>query len=70
MKTHLVQFLRVRSTVRNAILVDPLPSLEDIANLLQVSSLQDAILIGKTEILSLDDISLEGDIPDDVSVTD
>jgi hypothetical protein len=70
MKTHLVQFLRVRSTVRNPILVDPLPSLEDIANLLQVSSLQDAILIGKTEILSLDDISLEGDIPDDVSVTD
>ncbi len=67
MKTNLVRLLRERSTERNPINMEPLPSVRDIANVLQLSSPEDAILIARTEILSLDDISLDGDIPDDVS---
>ncbi len=48
--------------------MEPLPSVCDIANVLQLSSPEDAILIAQTEILCLDDLSLEGDIADDVSL--
>jgi hypothetical protein len=67
--THQVQSPRDGSTERNPITIDPLTSIEDIANILQVLSHTDAILIAKTQILSLDDISLEGDIPDNISLT-
>jgi hypothetical protein len=55
--THLVQLLHECATERNPITVDPLPSgVEDITNILQALSHEDASLIAKTEILSLDDI--------------
>ena len=68
--THLVQSLREGSTERNPITIDPLPSFEDTINLLQVLSHKDAILIAKTDIFSLNGISLKGDIPNDVSLTE
>jgi hypothetical protein len=40
----------------------------EIANVIQLSSVEDAILIAKSEIVCLDDISLDGDIADDVSL--
>jgi hypothetical protein len=48
--------------------VQPLPSVQDIANIIQFASDKDAILIAQTETLCLDDLSLEGDIADDVSL--
>jgi hypothetical protein len=45
-----------------------LPSVEDIANIILSESGEDAILIARTEILCLDDLSLEGDIADDISL--
>jgi hypothetical protein len=67
--THLVGMLRGLSTAAgNPITVQPFSSVGDIANVIRVSSVEDAILIAKTEILCLDDISLDGDIADDVSV--
>jgi hypothetical protein len=50
--THLAQLLSERATERNPITIDPLPSVEDMANILQALSLEDAILIAKTETLS------------------
>jgi hypothetical protein len=55
-------------TVGNPVTVEPLPSIGDIANVIQHSSIKDAILIAKTKKLCLDDISLEGDIAADVSI--
>jgi hypothetical protein len=46
--------------------VEPLPSVEDIANIIEFASGEDAILIAQIKILCLDDLSLEGDIADDV----
>jgi hypothetical protein len=66
--THLVRLLCKLPTVGNPITVDPVPSTGDITNVIQVSSVKDAILIAKTKILCLDDISLEGDIANNVSV--
>jgi hypothetical protein len=66
--THLVRMLRGLSTAGNLITIQPFSSVGDIANVIRVSSVEDAILIAKTEILCLDDISLDGDIADDVSV--
>jgi hypothetical protein len=43
-------------------------SVEDIANVVQFLSVEDAILIAKTKILCLNDISLEGDIADNISL--
>jgi hypothetical protein len=39
---------------------------EDIMDIIQFGSVEDAILIAQTENLCLDDLSLEGDIDDDV----
>jgi hypothetical protein len=47
--------------------IRPLPSIGDIANVYATSTEEDAIIIAQSEITLLDDISLEGDIPDDVS---
>ncbi len=66
--THLVRMLRGLPTLGNPVTVEPLPFIGDIANVIQHSSSEDAILIAKTEILCLDDISLDGDIADDVSI--
>ena len=49
---------------------DDLPSVDNIADIAENESEQNAIYIAQTEIDCLDDLSLEGDIPEDVSDTD
>ena len=49
--------------------VRPLPSISDIAEVYKYSTEKDAIIIAKSEIACLDNVSLDGDIPDDVSDT-
>ncbi len=66
--THLVRLLRWLPTTGNPITVEPLRSILEIANVIQLLSVEDAILIAKSEILCLNDISLDGDIADDVSL--
>jgi hypothetical protein len=47
----------------------PLPSVDDIAAIAKNATMENAIFIAQTEISCLDDLSLDGDIPDDVSNT-
>ena len=47
--------------------LDHLPSVDDIAEIAENETEENAILIARTEISCLDDLSLEGDIPEDVS---
>jgi uncharacterized protein (UPF0147 family) len=44
-----------------------LPSVDDIAEIVENETEENAILIAQTEISCLDDLSIEGDIPEDVS---
>ena len=44
-----------------------LPSVDDIAAIAELDTDENAIIIAQAEIDYLDDLSLEGDIPDDVS---
>jgi hypothetical protein len=46
-----------------------LPSVDNIAKIAENETEENAVLIAQTEIGCLDDLSLEGDIPDDVSET-
>ena len=46
-----------------------MPSVDDIAEIAENETEENAVLIAQTEIDCLDDLSLEGDIPDDVSDT-
>jgi uncharacterized protein (UPF0147 family) len=46
-----------------------LPSVDDIAEIAENETEENAVLIAQTEISCLDELSLEGDIPDDVSET-
>jgi hypothetical protein len=46
-----------------------LPSVDDIAAIAENATMENAIFIAQTEISCLDDLSLDGDIPDDVSDT-
>ena len=59
-----------KSTERNRNTIDPLPSVDYIADIAKNESEENAIFIAQTEIDCLDDLSLEGDIPEDVSDTD
>ena len=65
--THLVCILHTGSTARNPTRVEDLPSVEDIAAVAGSESKLDAIIIAKYEMAYMDDLSLEGDIPNDVS---
>jgi hypothetical protein len=47
--------------------INPLPSVDDICAFAKNESMEDAIIMAKNEISCLDDLSLEGDIPEDVS---
>jgi hypothetical protein len=46
--------------------VEPLPSVEDIATKAKLETLEDVIMMARDEIACLHDMSLEGDIPDNV----
>jgi hypothetical protein len=48
-------------------MIDPLPSVDDIAAIAENDSDENAILIAQTEIACLDNLYLEGDIPDNIS---
>jgi hypothetical protein len=67
--THPVHFSTARSTAGNPSTVEPLPSISDIAKVYQMAFEEDAIIIAQSEIACLDDLSLEGDVPDDISKT-
>jgi hypothetical protein len=47
-----------------------LPSIDDIAQIAENETEENAILIAQTEISCLDDLSIEGDIPEDISNTE
>jgi hypothetical protein len=47
-----------------------LPSVDNIAEIAENETEENAILIAQTEISCLDDLSIEGDIPADVSDTE
>jgi hypothetical protein len=44
-----------------------LPSVDDIAEIAEKKTEENAILIAQTEISCLDDLSIKGDIPEDIS---
>ena len=44
-----------------------MPSVDDIAEIAENETEENAILIARAEISCLDDLSIEGDIPEDVS---
>jgi len=46
---------------------DPLQSVDDIAGVAENETSENAISIARNEINMLDELSLDGDIPDDVS---
>jgi hypothetical protein len=47
-----------------------LPSVDGIAEIAENKTEENAILIAQTEISCLDDLSIEGDIPGDISETE
>jgi hypothetical protein len=53
----------------NSIRLDPVPSVNEISDIAENESKDNAIYIAQAEIDWLDDVSLEGDVPDDVSDT-
>jgi hypothetical protein len=55
---------------RNLEVRDPLPSVDDIAAIAKNVSEEIAIFIAQTEIGYLDELLLEGDMPDDISNTE
>ena len=61
-----VAHLRTACTERNLRTTLPLHSLSDIATIVELETKEGAIIIAQDEIACLDDMSLEGDIPDDV----
>jgi hypothetical protein len=66
----MVQFLQ--EWVRKGIIfvtADPLPSVNDILDIAENELKENAIFIAQTEIDWLDDLSLEGDVPDNNSDT-
>jgi hypothetical protein len=44
----------------------PLPSVDDIAMIAKLETHEDAIMLARDKIACLDDMPLEGDIPDNV----
>jgi hypothetical protein len=46
-----------------------LPSVDDIAEMAENETEENPILVAQTEISCLDDLSIGGDVPDDVSDT-
>jgi hypothetical protein len=46
---------------------EPLPSVDGIAAIAELETEEDAIIIAQNKIACLDDMSLEGDLPDNIS---
>jgi hypothetical protein len=69
-RNHLVGLLHTASTARNPTYRQPLPSVDDITAINENESDENAIFILQPEIACLNHLSLDGDIPDDVSHTD
>ena len=65
--THLVGLVRTTCTAGNPTTRQPLVSVEDIRAIADLETREDAIMMGQDEIDCLDNLSLEGDVPDDVS---
>jgi hypothetical protein len=65
--TCLVGLLRTGPTARNPTTRKPLPLVNNITAITELEMEEDAIIILQNKITCLDDMSLEGDIPDDVS---
>ncbi len=58
-----------QSTAGNPSSIEPLPSISDIAKVYQMACEEDATIIAQSEIAYLDDLSLQGDVPDNISKT-
>jgi hypothetical protein len=65
--THLVHVVHAVCTEGNPSRPKPLPSVDDIREIAESELEEDAILMARNEITCLDDLSLEGDVPDDMS---
>ena len=58
------------STEWNFTRSDPLPSVDDIAEIYENELEEHAIFIAGTEVSCLDELSLDGDLPDNISVSE
>ena len=65
--THLVHLLHTASTVGNRTASQALPSVDNLAAIAELDTEENAISIAQAEINYLNDLSLEGDIPDGIS---
>jgi hypothetical protein len=65
--THLVGLLHTGSTSGNPNRKEPLPSVDNIAVIAELGTPEDAIMMAQDEIACLDNMSLEGDLPDNIS---
>jgi hypothetical protein len=63
----MVGLVHTAPTQRNPTSTEPLPSVDNIAAIAKLETLEDAIMMAQDEIVCLDDMSLEGDIPNNVS---
>jgi hypothetical protein len=63
----MVALLHKDSTEGNPTATRPVPSVDSIAAIAEFQKPEDAIIIAQLELEYLDNLSLEGDIPDDVS---
>ena len=66
---HLVCFLWTGSTAGNPTRTEPLYSFKDIMAIAKLETKEDAMMMAQDEIACLNDMSLEGDIPDNISDT-
>jgi hypothetical protein len=62
----LLVLLQTASTARNPTSTQPLPLFHDITAITKLETHEDAIMITRDEIVCLDGMSLEGDIPDNI----
>jgi hypothetical protein len=66
----LVRLLHSSSTGRNPTETQPVPSVDNIKEIADFLVPEDAIMMARDKIACLDDMSLEGDLPDDVWIAE
>jgi hypothetical protein len=64
----MVALLHTASTAGNSASTQPQPLLDDITDIAKLETQGDAIIIAQDKIVYLDVLSLEGDIPNNVSL--